>query len=125
MQYIGRFCRSGLRPYCASSSEARSSASGWRRNSSHTFGAPAGSGPAEGCRSKSPLQVTERSPRMLIIPSARACPAFGMPTVMPNCCCTVGSEEVGSIRPNSIGGVLRGSPGFRLAVEATAAAYSA
>jgi hypothetical protein len=61
---------------------------------------------------------------MLIIPSARTWPAFGMPTVMPYCCCTAGSEAVGSIRPNSIGGVFRGSPGGRLAVAATAAAYS-
>src|SRR5439155_7479365 len=51
MQYIGSFPKSGLRPYCASSSEARSSASGCFRNSSHTGGAPAGSGPLDGCRS--------------------------------------------------------------------------
>ena len=58
-QYIGSFARSGLRPYCASSSAARSSASGCLRNSSHTAGAPAGSGPADGARSNSPLHVTD------------------------------------------------------------------
>ena len=102
--YIGIFSRSGLRPYCASSSAARSSASGCWRKYSHTGGAPGGSGPSDGCRSKSPLQVTERSPRMLSVPSALTWPAFGMPTIMPNCCCTVGSEAVGSMRPNSSGG---------------------
>ena len=58
------------------------------------------------------------------MPSARSCPAFGTPTIMPYCCCTVGSDAVGSIRPNSIGGVLCGSPAGRLAVAVTAAAYS-
>ena len=38
-----------------------------------------GSGPVGGMPSKSPLQVTDRSPRMLIMPSARTWPAFGMP----------------------------------------------
>ena len=64
---------------------------------------PAGSGPADGARSKSPLQVTERSPRMLSVSSAFSWPALGMPTRMPNCCCTLGSEIVGSIRPSSSG----------------------
>ena len=50
-QYSGSFARSGLRPYVASSSAARSSASGCRRNASHSGGAPAGSGPADGALS--------------------------------------------------------------------------
>ena len=79
------------------------------RNASHSGGAPAGSGPADGARSKSPLQVTERSPRMLSVSSALICPAFGMPTRMPNCCCTLGSEIVGSMRPNS-----KGRPAYSL-----------
>src|SRR3954453_10401985 len=57
-QYIGNFDRSGLLPYSWSSSAARSKASGCLRNSSHTIGAPAGNGPAEGALSKSPLHVT-------------------------------------------------------------------
>ena len=104
MQYIGSFAKSGLRPYCASSSEARSSASGCLRNSSQTGGAPAGSEPLEGCRSRSPLHVTDRSPRRLNVASVFTLPEFGVPTVMPYCCCTSGSEAVGSMRPNSIGG---------------------
>ena len=40
---------------------------------------------------------------MLSVSSALICPAFGMPTRMPNCCCTLGSEIVGSMRPNSKG----------------------
>ena len=83
-QYIGIAARSGLRPYCASSSAARSSASGCWRNSSHTAGAPGGSGPVDGCASNAPLQVTDRSPRMLSVSSAFSCPAFGMPTRMPD-----------------------------------------
>ena len=82
-QYIGNFARSGLRPYCLSSSAARSSASGCFRNSSQTAGAPGGSGPADGARSKSPLQVTERSPRMFSVSSALSWPASGMPTRNP------------------------------------------
>ena len=78
--------RSGLRPYFASSSAARSSASGCWRNFSHAAGAPAGSGPVDGCASNSPLQVTERSPRMFSVSSALTCPASGMPTRMPICC---------------------------------------
>ena len=31
-------------------------------------------------------------------------PAFGMPTIMPNCCGTSGLEAVASMRPNSSGG---------------------
>jgi hypothetical protein len=60
---------SGLLPYCASSSAARSSASGSLRNSSHTAGAPGGSA-VPGGASNAPLQVTERSPRMLMVSSA-------------------------------------------------------
>jgi hypothetical protein len=123
MQYIGIAARSGVRPYCASSSAARSMASGILRSSSHTAGAPAGSGPFEGCRSRSPLQVTVRWPRTLSMPMARSWPALGMPTTIPYCCCTSGSEAVGSSRPNSIGGVFRGSPSFSDAVAATAALY--
>ena len=70
MQYIGIAVKSGALPYCASSSVARSSASGCLRSSSHTAGAPAGNGPAEGAASNAPLQVTDRSPRMLIVESA-------------------------------------------------------
>ena len=87
----------------ASSSAARSSASGCWRNASHTAGAPAGSGPVDGWASKAPLQVTERSPRMLSVSSAFSCPALGMPTRMPVCAMTLGSETVGSIRPKSSG----------------------
>ena len=104
MQYIGSRARSGDRPYCASSCAARSRASGCLRNSSQTAGDPGGSGPDDGIRSRSPLHVTERSPRRLSVPSALIWPEFGVPTVMPYCCCTDGSDEVGSIRPNSIGG---------------------
>ena len=35
---------------------------------------------------------------------ALSCPAFGMPTIMPYCCCTSGLDAVGSMRPNSSGG---------------------
>src|SRR5258708_11102786 len=41
---------------------------------------------------------------MLNVPIALTCPAFGFPTIMPYCCCTAGSEAVGSMRPNSSGG---------------------
>ena len=71
-----------------------------------------GSGPADGCASNSPLQVTERSPRMFSVSSAFSWPAFGMPTRMPNCCCTLGSEIVGSMRPSS-----NGSPVYSLEVR--------
>ena len=71
-------------PYCASSSAARSSASGCLRNASQAAGAPAGNGPVEGCASNAPLHVTERSPRMLSVSSAFSWPAFGMPTRMPS-----------------------------------------
>jgi hypothetical protein len=105
-QYIGSAARSGALPYFASSSAARSSASGITRSVSHAFGEPAGSGPLDGCVSRSPLHVVERSPRMLIIPRALTWPALGMPTVMPYCCITSGSDAVVSIRPNSIAGPL-------------------
>src|SRR5688572_10185134 len=124
-QYIGIAARSGVRPYLASSSAARSSASGSVRNSLQAGGAPAGSGPAPGALSNAPLQLTERSPRTLIVLSARSWPALGTPTIIPYCCCTAGSDEVGSMRPNSIGGVLCGSPGLSAAVALTAALYSA
>ena len=41
---------------------------------------------------------------MLSVASAFNCPAFGLPTIMPYCCCTEGSDAVGSMRPNSSGG---------------------
>ncbi len=104
MQYMGSAARSGARPYCVSSSAARSRASGCLRNSSQTGGDPAGNGPEDGCRSRSPLHVTDRSPLRLIVPSALIWPEFGVPTVMPYCCCTSGSDEVASMRPNSIDG---------------------
>ena len=103
-QYMGNFFRSGLRPYCLSSSAARSKASGILRNSSQTAGAPAGSGPSAGARSKSPLQVIERSPRMFRVSRALSCPASGMPTRHPYCNCTLGSETDWIIRPSSRGG---------------------
>jgi hypothetical protein len=57
-------------------------------------------------RGMAPWQVTERSPRILSVASALTWPAFGMPTIMPNCCATAGSDAVGSMRPNSSGGPL-------------------
>jgi hypothetical protein len=51
-------------------------------------------------------QVTERSPRILRVASAFTCPAFGLPTIIPNCCCTSGSEAVASMRPYSSAGPL-------------------
>src|SRR5258708_5095160 len=104
MQYICIAAISGDRPNCASSSAARSRASGCLRNSSHTAGEPVDKGPADGRLSRSPLHVTERSPRMFRVPSAFTWPALATPTVIPYCCCTDGSEAVGSMRPNSMGG---------------------
>jgi hypothetical protein len=72
-QYIGSAFRSGCRP-CASSSAARSSASGCLRNVSQDAGQLAGSGPLDGARSHAALHVTERSPRMLSVLSAFTCP---------------------------------------------------
>jgi hypothetical protein len=43
---------------------------------------------------------------MLNVEMALTWPASGMPTSIPNCCCTVGSDAVASIRPHSIGGPL-------------------
>ena len=51
----------------------------------------------------SALQVTERSPRMFSVSIALTPPASGMPTRMPHCCCTPGSDTVGSMRPYSMG----------------------
>ena len=48
--------------------------------------------------------MTDRSPRMFSVSNALSWPAFGMPTTMPYCCCTLGSDAVASIRPNSSGG---------------------
>ena len=78
MQYMGDFARSGRAPNCASSSAARSRASGCLRNSSQTAGAPAGKG-AHRFESRSPLHVTDRSPRRFSVPSALICPEFGVP----------------------------------------------
>src|SRR5437762_181476 len=103
-QYIGIARTSGCRPYRASSSAARSSASGWRRNASQAAGQLAGRGPADGARSHSALHDTDRSPRTFSVLSALIWPAFGMPATIPYCCCTLGSELVASMRPNSIGG---------------------
>ena len=74
-QYIGSLLKSGLRAYCASSSAARSRASGCFRNASHADGHDAGSGPDEGFESQAALQVTDRSPRMLSVASALTPPA--------------------------------------------------
>ena len=62
------------------------------------------SGPAEGWASNAPLHVTERSPRIFRVSSEFTWPAFGIPTRMPACCRTVGSETVASILPKSSGG---------------------
>src|ERR1700730_18239099 len=56
-QYIGCASKSGLAPYSASSSAARSNASGCWRNFSHSAGAPGGRGPLEGGASNLPLHV--------------------------------------------------------------------
>src|SRR5262245_54264683 len=40
---------------------------------------------------------------MLSVASALTWPAFGMPTIIPYCCWTEGSEAVGSMRPYSSG----------------------
>src|SRR5258706_8678299 len=85
-QYIGILLRSGLRPYFASSDAAYSNASGCLRNSSQAAGQDFGSGPLDGAASQAALQLTERSPRMLIVFSALTCPALGTPTTMPYCC---------------------------------------
>ena len=84
-------------------------------------GRAGGSGPADGCRSKSPRQVTERSPRMLRVASAFTCPACGMPTIIPNCCCTAGSEAVASMRPYSRGGPVYVSRSGRIVEALTVA----
>src|SRR3954469_18069645 len=86
MQYIGSLSRSGFLPYCASNSAARSSASGCWRNFSQTAGQEVGSAPFDGCMSQEALQVTDRSPRMLIVSSAFTWPALGTPLTMPYCC---------------------------------------
>ena len=104
MQYIGSAARSGSSPYRASSSTARSTASGCCRNASQAAGQSAGSAPVEGCASQAPWQVTERSPRRFSVLSAFTCPASGTPATMPYCACTAGSESVGSMRPRSSGG---------------------
>ena len=39
--------------------------------------------------------MTERSPRILKVPIALTWPALGLPTIMPNCCCTAGIRSGG------------------------------
>jgi hypothetical protein len=119
MQYIGSCARLGAFPYCASSAAARSSASGYLRNSSQTPGDPGGSGPDPGALSRSPLHVTDRSPRRFSVPRALMWPEFGVPTVMPYCCWTSGSDAVASMRPNSMGGPAYRSKSGRSAEMAT------
>src|SRR5439155_18160423 len=103
-QYIGIAFKSGCRPYFASSAAACSSASGCLRKSSHAFGQLAGIGPDADGASHSALQDTDRSPRMLSVLSALIWRALWMPTTMPYCWYTVGSELVASRRPKSMGG---------------------
>src|SRR5262245_51710090 len=117
-QYIGMAARSGLLPYFASSSAARSSASGCWRNFSHPAGASFGSG-VPGGASNAPLHVTERSPRMFKVSYALSWPAFGMPATMPYCWFTLGSEAVGSILPYSSGGPAYWSSAGRMLDAAT------
>src|SRR4051794_2499503 len=102
-QYIGIAFRSGCLPYFASNCAARSRASGCLRNSSQTAGQLAGNGPDDNGASQVALQVTDRSPRRFSVLSALTCPALCRPTTIPYCCCTLGSDLVGSIRPYSIG----------------------
>ena len=47
------------------------------------------------------MLVTDRSPLMFSVASALRCPALGIPVIIPYCCCTEGSEAVGSVPPNS------------------------
>src|SRR5262249_17316576 len=75
--------------------------SGCLRNASQALGHEAGSAPL--AASHVALQLTERSPRMFSVSIASTPPASGIPTRMPHCCCTVGSDNVGSMRPYSIG----------------------
>src|SRR5712691_2210654 len=103
-QYTGIAFKSGCRPYFASSAAARSSASGCCRKSSHAFGQLAGIGPDAGGSSQRALQDTERSPRMLSVLNALIPPALAIPTTIPYCWETVGSELVASRRPKSMGG---------------------
>src|SRR5262245_32720116 len=103
-QYIGIAFKSGWRPYFASSSAARSRASGCFRSRSHWLGQLAGNGPEAGDASHSALQDTERSPRIFSVLSALICVEWDIPATIPYCWRTVGSELVGSIRPKSIGG---------------------
>ena len=65
------------------------------------------------------MQVTERSPLRLSVPRAFIWPASGIPNVIPYCWCTVGSDAVGSIRPNSIGGPAYSSKSGRTSEIAT------
>ena len=105
MQYIGIAARSGLRPYCAVEFGGALERVGLLPEFfAHGRATRRGSAPADGALSRSPLHVTERSPRRLIVPSALTLPEFGVPIVIPYCCCTAGSDEVGSMRPSSIGG---------------------
>ena len=58
-----------------------------------------GSGPVDGCASNAPLQVTERSPRMLIVSSAFSWPAFADADPHAHLVHDARIGTVGSIRP--------------------------
>jgi hypothetical protein len=51
-----------------------------------------------------PIAIALARDRMLSVPSALSCFTSGTPIVMPYCCCTLASDAVGSMRPNSSGG---------------------
>src|SRR4051812_35044938 len=118
-QYMGIASKSGALPNCASSSAARSSASGCCRNASHSGGASSGSAPSATALSYSPRHVTERSPRILSVSSAFTCPAFGMPVITPICCITSGFETEPSILPRSSGGPAYWSRSGSISLTAT------
>ena len=103
-QYIGNAAKSGFRPSARPVPRPARARPDACRNASHSGGAPVGSGPVEGWASNAPLHVTERSPRIFRVSSAFTWPAFGIPTRMPACCRTVGSDTVDSILPKSSGG---------------------
>ena len=105
--YIGIAVRSGLRPYRASKSgcvlfEGVRQLGG---TFSQTGGAPGGSGP----RGRAPVEVAPAGDRALAANVERRervqpAPRSAMPAmIIPNCCCTPGSEAVASMRPNSSG----------------------
>ncbi|MEJ1963067.1 MAG: hypothetical protein WDO56_16540, partial [Gammaproteobacteria bacterium] len=109
----------GLRAVLLVQAAATSSASGCWRNFSQTAGAFFGNGPADGAVSNLPLQVTERSPRRLMVSSALSWWASVNATRMPYCWTTVGSEIVASMRPYSMGRPLYWSKSGRTLETAT------